>query len=99
MISGTLSELWELYGEVFRLHSHQLLHWAYGDVRHRLNPNLEEPDITGLLAEAIKFRLNYHPETPEEYQHYWTGDQEPLSPSGELGNDRLRLDITIIRTG
>jgi hypothetical protein len=99
MISGRLSELWEYYGEVFRLHSHQLLAWAYADVRHRFTPDMEEPEITGLLADGIKSRLNYHPETPDAYLHYWPGDQEPLSPSGELGNDRLRLDITVIRTG
>lgn len=99
MIRGTLSELWELYGEVFRLHSHQLLAWAYADMKLRLTPDMEEPDITGLLTQAIKFRLNYHPETPEEYFHYCPGDQVPISPRGELGNERLRLDITINRTG
>jgi len=99
MISGTLNALWDSYGEAFRLHAHQLLAWAYNDVRTRLHPELEEPDITGLLAEAIKFRLNHHPDTPDEYLHYWPGDQEPISPGGQLGNDRLRLDITIIRTG
>lgn len=99
MTCGTLSALWDFYGEMFRLHAHQLLAWAYEDVRPRLRPDMEEPDITGLLAEGIKFRLNCHPDTPEEYLLYWPGDQEPLSPAGQLGNDRLRLDITIIRTG
>lgn len=99
MISGTLGELWGFYGEVFRLHAHQLLAWSYADVRPRLTPEMEEPDITGLLADGIKFRLNYHPDTPEEYLHYWPGDQEPTSPNGQLGKARLKLDITVIRTG
>src|SRR6266487_6030105 len=60
---------------------------------------MEAPEITGMLADGIKSRLNYHPDVPDEYLHYWPGDQEPVSPGGELGNDRLRLDITIIRTG
>lgn len=98
MSNGALNELWGVYGEAFCLHSHQLLAWAYADVRPRLNADLKEPAITGLLAEAMKLRLN-HPDTPDEYDHYWPGDQEPHSPNGELGNDRLRFDITIIRNG
>ena len=99
MTTGSLSALWDFYGEAFRLHSHQLLAWAHSDVRSRLHPDLDEPSITGLLAEAMKFRLNYHPDTPDAYLHYTIGDQPPHSPAGELGNDRLRLDITVIRSG
>ena len=98
MISGTLSELWEFYGETFRLHAHQLLAWAYRDVRSRLHSDMEEPAMTGLLAEAMKARLDVHPDTPDEYLHYCVGDQEPVSPQGQLGNDRLRLDLTLIRS-
>ncbi|RYD85259.1 MAG: hypothetical protein EOP84_03085 [Verrucomicrobiaceae bacterium] len=99
MTSGSLSALWDCYGDAFRLHSHQLLAWAHADIRARLHPNLDEPAITGLLAEAMKARLNDHPDTPDAYLHYCIGDQEPISPNGELGNDRLRLDISIIRSG
>ena len=98
MTSGSLSALWDCYGEAFRLHSHQLLAWAHTDIRSRLHPDLDEPSITGLLAEAMKCRLD-HPDTPDAYLHYCIGDQEPLSPGGELGNDRLRLDISVIRSG
>ena len=98
MSNGALNELWEIYGEAFCLHCHQLLAWAYADVRGQLNAEMDEPSITGLLAGAMKTRLN-HPDTPNEYDHYWPGDQEPHSPNGELGNDRLRFDITIIRNG
>jgi hypothetical protein len=99
MTNGSLSALWDFYGEAFRLHSHQLLAWAHSDVRSRLHPDLDEPSITGLLAEAMKLRLDYHPDTPDAYLHYTIGDQPPHSPAGELGNDRLRLDITVIRSG
>jgi hypothetical protein len=98
MTNGSLSTLWDFYGEAFRLHSHQLLAWAHADVRSQLHPDLDEPSITGLLAEAMKRRLDYHPDTPEAYLHYTIGDQPPHSPAGELGNDRLRLDITVIRS-
>lgn len=98
MTSGCLSDLWDFYGEAFRLHSHQLLAWAHADIRSRLHPELDEPSITGLLAEAMKLRLD-HPDTSDAYLHYCIGDQEPLSPGGELGNERLRLDISVIRSG
>ncbi len=98
MSNGPINELWEIYGEAFCLHSHQLLAWAYADVRDQLNAEMDEPSITGLLAGAMKTRLD-HPDTPNEYDHYWPGDQEPHSPNGELGNARLRFDITIIRNG
>ncbi|GAA5482736.1 hypothetical protein [Haloferula sargassicola] len=93
-----LSGLWNVYGEVFCQHSHQLLAWAYQDVRHRFVPGLDEPDMTGLLAEAMENRLN-DPSTPDAYLHYTIGDQMPRSPAGQLGNKRLRLDITVIRSG
>ncbi len=99
MTSGSFSALWDFYGDAFRLHTHQLLAWAYADVRSKLTTDMEEPDITGLFADAIWFRLNHHPSTPDTYLHYSVGDQQPVSPQGQLGNDRLRLDITIIRTG
>lgn len=91
--------MWDLYLDAFRLHAHQLLTWAHTDVRNRLHADLDEPSITGLIAEAMKARLNSHPDTPDEYAHYWIGDQEPISPTGQLGNDRLRLDVSVIRNG
>lgn len=98
MITGSLSELWDFYRVVFREHAHQLLLWAHMDVRAQLDANLDEPDITGLLATAMTSRLN-HLDTPDDYLHYTIGDQQPQSPGGELGNDRLRLDVTVIRSG
>ncbi len=99
MTLNRLDRMWGRYGEAFRLHAHQLLLWAHGDVRDRFHPGLDEPSMTGLLADAMKRRLSEHPGTPKAFDCYWIGDQEPHSPAGELGNDRLRLDITIIRNG
>jgi hypothetical protein len=98
MMAGELSEAWGVYLETFRLHAHQLLAWAHSDIRQQLNQRLDEPSITGLLGDAMKARLN-RPETPAEYDHYAITDQEPVSPAGQLGNDRLRLDLSVIRTG
>src|SRR5882724_243701 len=98
MIAVGLSEHWGLYLEAVRLHAHQLLAWAHTDVRHRLNHDLDEPSLTGLLGDAMKARLNC-PETPTEYDHYTIADQDPISPFGQLGNDRLRLDLCVIRSG
>jgi hypothetical protein len=81
-----------------RLHAHQLLAWAHADARPALLDALDEPTLTGLLGEAMKARLDA-PETPQEYDHYTIGDQEPVSPSGQMGNDRLRLDLCVTRTG
>lgn len=99
MTSGTLNSQWDLHGEVFRIHAHQLLFWAHFDVRHELTLELDEPGMTGKIAEAMKQRLDYHPDTPDAYLHYCVGDQEPVSPAGQTGNDRLRLDISLIRSG
>lgn len=91
-----LSEIWDLYGDAFRLHAHQLLAWAYSDVRLSLHHGLDEPSITGLLGDAMKARLD-SAEIPEVYDHYVVGDQDPVSPAGQLGNERLRLDLCLTR--
>lgn len=97
-MTGRLSAVWGLYLEAFRIHAHQLLAWAHRDIRPRLTRDLDEPSITGLLGDAMKARLNC-PETPAEYDHYTIADQDPVSPSGQLGNDRLKLDLCVIRSG
>jgi hypothetical protein len=98
MISSGLGDHWSVYLDSIREHSHQLLAWAYSDIRSRLDVDTQEPAITGLLCEAMKRRINA-PDTPDIYAHYAIGDQEPVSPAGELGNDRLRLDVHVLRTG
>ncbi len=99
MSSGTLTANWAVYLETFREHAHRLLAWAYDDIRSQVTSDTTEPVITGLLARAMKSRLDYHPDTPDTYLNYTIGDQEPVSPKGELGNDRLKLDLSVVRSG
>ncbi|HYU31959.1 MAG TPA: hypothetical protein VEW48_07335 [Thermoanaerobaculia bacterium] len=97
-MAAGLSDAWGLYLGAIRFHAHQLLAWAHADARPALHDDLDEPSLTGLLGEKMKVRLAA-PETPQAYDYYAIGDQEPVSPSGQMGNDRLRLDLCIIRTG
>lgn len=100
MITGALSPAWAPYADTFRLHVHQLLAWAHRDARNRLAADLDEPSLTGLLAEAIKRRLYEDETTPEEYRRYDIHDQPPENPESELlGNERRRLDLSITCTG
>jgi hypothetical protein len=98
MNNGTQSEQWDVYLDSIREHSHRLLAWAHADARPELNADTDEPTITGLLCDAMKRRIN-SPFSPGVYMHYAIGDQDPVSPAGERGNDRLRVDINILRTG
>jgi hypothetical protein len=98
MTAAGLSAVWDLHLEAMRLHAHQLLAWAHADARPVLHDELDEPSITGLLGDAMTARLDA-PETPQEYALYAIGDQVPVSPGGQMGNDRLRLDLCITRTG
>ena len=93
-----ISSKWDLYLDQIREHAHLLLAWGYADIRRDLGPDTTEPVITGMLCTAMRSRLNA-PGTPDCFLHYWVGDQDPVSPSGELGDERLRLDISVIRTG
>jgi hypothetical protein len=98
-MSGHLTNSpWDVYLVAIREHAHQLLAWAHADVRAELNADINEPTITGLLCEAMKKRID-SPESPDVYMYYAVGDQDPVSPAGQRGNDRLRLDINILRTG
>lgn len=104
MSATPLDVAWATYGSALRVHAHQLLLWGYQDsLTHtdpnkRIHSNQEEPDITGLIAEAMQARLD-HPDTPEAYNHYCIGDQVPVSRNGELGKHRGKLDLTVIRSG
>jgi len=98
MSNGGNANGWDVYLDSVREHSHQLLAWGYADARTQLHSDLAEPAITGLLCQAMQQRI-YHPETPDRYLNYAVHDQPPISPAGELGNDRLRLDVSVRRTG
>jgi len=91
------SEIWDIYLEAIRRHAHQLLFWGYQDARGRIQTAEDEPEITGLLGDAMKARLD-HPDTPDEFDYYVIGDQVPVSPNGEMGNKRKKLDLSVIRS-
>lgn len=100
MNTGALSPAWAAYTDTFRLHVHQLVAWAHQDSRSRLGADLDEPSLTGLLAEAIKRRLYEDETTPEAYLRYDIHDQAPENPEGcLLGNARRRLDLSITCSG
>lgn len=98
MMAAEPGAIWDAHLEAMRLHAHQLLSWAHADTCSVLHDELDEPSITGLLGDAMRARLDA-PQTPPEYNLYEIGDQVPISPAGQRGNARLRLDLCVIRTG
>lgn len=99
MSSGPLSP-WADYADAFRAHVHQLLAWGYADARPKLRPDLDEPSLTGLLAEAIQRRIDYDLSIPELFSLFRVLDQPPENPEGRLlGIGRRRLDLAIVRAG
>jgi len=97
--TGSVSIEWaNVYLEEIRLDAHQLLAWSFADTKQEIARARDECDITGLLAEAMKRRLA-HDATPDRYNHYSIHNEQPVSPRGELGKDRPRLDIQVQRNG
>lgn len=91
---------WGDYANAFRTRVHQLLAWGYADARPRLRADLDEPALTGLLAEAIQRRIDYDTTIPEDYSLFRVLDQAPENPDGSLmGTARRRLDLAIVRAG
>jgi len=91
--------MWSLYLDKIREDAHQLLAWAYMDVRSSLNGDTTEPVMTSLLADAMRARLDYHPDTPASFESYSIHPEDPVSPRGETGREQLRLDIAIQLNG
>jgi len=89
-----LSVEWDDYLVVLREDAHQLLAWGYLDSRHELSVARDEYDMTGVIATAMDRRISA-PETPERFMVYAVYNERPISPHGELGKNRLRLDIQI----
>jgi hypothetical protein len=98
MIRGSLSRVWDDYLAVLREDAHQLIAWSYSDTRDKLAAARDEYDITGLIASAMHDRIN-SPQTPERFTFYSVHNERPISPGGELGKARPKLDIQIERCG
>lgn len=93
-----LAAEWDVYLVVLREDAHQLLAWSYADTRSKLAKAKDEYEMTGLLSDAMDARINA-PQTPERFTYYSVHNEKLISPSGELGKKRPRLDIQIQRNG
>lgn len=98
MTTVTLSGEWDDYLAVLREDAHRLLAWSYADTRAALVSARDEYDMTGLLAAAMHERI-ISPHTPERFAFYSVHNERPISPAGELGKARPKLDIQIERCG
>lgn len=98
MSEQALESTWDDYVKVLREDSHQLLAWGHRDARAELPTARDEYDITGMIAAAIEWRIN-DPETPARFALYVVRPEHPVSPAGERGKDRPRLDVQIVKSG
>jgi len=98
MTDRTLAGEWDDYLAVLREDAHQLLAWSFAATRAALPKASDEYDITGLLANAMEQRIN-DPQTPERFMFYSVHNERPISPGGEQGKKRPKLDIQIERCG
>jgi hypothetical protein len=94
MSKGALAREWDDYLPRLREDAHLLLAWGYAATRGKLPGARDEYEITGLLAEAMERRIN-DPATPERFMFYSVHNERPVSPMGELGKRRPKLDIQI----
>lgn len=98
MTTASLSGEWDDYLAVLREDAHQLLAWSYSDTRTALASARDEYDMTGLLASAMHERIS-SPHAPERFMFYSVHNERPISPAGEMGKARPKLDIQIERCG
>jgi hypothetical protein len=83
------------YDYGFRRDAHQLLDWGYQDALPEIHCNLQEEEITGLIAEAMEKRLD-NPSTPEKFDRYSIDEEKPISVEGRKGKKRRRLDLVVV---
>ena len=98
MSQGKLGPNWDEYLATLREDAHLLLAWGYSDTRGELPNARDEYDITDLLADAMEQRIN-DPLTPERFTLYSVYNERPVSPAGQRGKERPKLDIQIQRNG
>jgi hypothetical protein len=83
------------YDYGFRRDAHQLLAWGYQDALAEIHCNLQEEEITGLIAEAMEKRLD-NPSTPEKFDRYSIDEEKPIAVEGRKGKKRRRLDLVVV---
>lgn len=92
----TSSPFCHVYSAGIKDHIWQLLSWGYNDSRRKVgSAEVQEPDITGFIAEAIndRFRLK---EAPKWSMKYSVHENKPERSTCErTGNSRLKPDIVI----
>lgn len=88
---------WKKYGSATRRHVHELLAWGYADARANFRATHDETDITGLIAEAMKHRLDTT--APRPFKRYFVADDTPQAGGGRTGIRRRRADILVERSG
>jgi hypothetical protein len=91
---GVLSEEWDDYILALREDAHILIAWGYMDTVAMLPSTRDEYDMTGLLADAMNRRIE-DPLTPDRFAYYSVHNERPISPLGERGKRRPKLDIQI----
>jgi hypothetical protein len=79
----------------FRINAHQLLAWGYEDALPQIHDNLKEEEITGIIVEAIRERLD-NPRTPKKFRRYDIHEEKPVAVEGRTGKKRRRLDLVIV---
>lgn len=98
MTNSSLAPEWDDYLVALREDAHQLLAWAYADVRRLLTTANDEYEMTGFLRDGMDARIN-SPLTPDRFLMYAVHNEKPTSPAGELGKNRPKLDLQIERCG
>ena len=88
--------IWGSYNDSgFRINAHQLLAWGYEDALPQIHGNLKEEEITGIIVEAIRERLD-NPRTPKKFRRYDIHEEKPVAVEGRTGKKRRRLDLVIV---
>lgn len=80
-----------IYEDSFRRIAHQLVVWGHQDASGEINSESVEEEITGLIVEAIRDRLD----TEEGFDRYSVAEEVPLAIEGRVGKQRRRLDIVL----
>lgn len=83
------------YDYGFRRDAHQLIAWGYQDALPEIHCKLLEEEITGLIVEAIREKLD-DPFTPERFGRYDIHEEQPISVEGRKGKKRRRLDVVVV---
>lgn len=83
----------DMYEHYFRNHVHLLIAWGHQKAVASIQPNSDEPSITGFLYEAIRNILCTG--SSRWLQNYTVHNEKPISTGDRAGKSRKKLDLTI----